>query len=510
MPSELTDRLTTTVGPAGPERGGGRGLRRLLAGGGILAPRRRSGSEGPTVDGPSPGAGSSPTTTGQTAVLTQMLAVEPPGQRSATVLCDQADLIAACDAALANRDLVGGDIALAVFELVDADTIVDRLGPDAVDDVSRQTVRRLRAWLPPQDTVARLSATTFAVLLEGLGDEGPGPQLRRLQALLAEPMTSGQGLGAVDFAVGLALRQDGSTGAELVLEALRATTRDEPGPPTVVAQTEAGGDARLEQAARALAEALRSGTVQAVFRPVLRLDDPTRMAAIQVLPRWSRSRGTDPGTTFDPERIAALAADTGLGAELRRQLTERGLDAVSSWYAAGFAVGRLALRLDQDALADPELANLLTDHVERRHLPTGCLVVEVGAADLSDAALARPVLTALRGRGIEIVVAGVVAPQAALGLLTSLPISGISLHRALVDQLTGGSSQTADTARKAVAEARRRGLRVIAEGVSSLDQLRRLPEYGVDAAWGSAVAPATRARDISARLSAERRLLLKD
>ena len=426
------------------------------------------------------------------------------------MLGDRADLIAACDAALANRDVVGGDVALLVLDLVGLDAVQEGLGPSGLDDVARQTLRRLRAWLPPQDSVAQLGATTFAVLLEGLGQEGPGPQTARLTALLGEPMTSAGRYAEVEFAVGVAPAEVEDDGTRLLLEALRATAADAArrgapvelapaGPPSRGRTGQGLLDVELTRTAQELRTALRGGGLQAAFRPIVRLDDPERIIAIQALPRWSGPGGLD----LTAGQLDALAAHVDMTAELDRQLLERGLDAVASWYAAGFAVGRLAVRFGQDHLVDAALPGQVASHLARRQLPGTCLVAEVDAAAVSDAAAAAAVLEALRGQGIEVVLTGVVAPHAALGLLHLLPLSGISLHRALVARLVGGSSAAIAT----LTEARHEGLRVIAEDVATAAQLGTLRACGVDAAWGTAVAGPARARDISTRLSAARSLV---
>ena len=435
--------------------------------------------------------------------------VAPARGHRAAVLTDRADVIAACDTALANRDLVGGEVALVVLDVVGPHQVQDLLGPSGIEDVARQTVRRLRAWLPPQDRVARLGPSSFAVLVEGLGAEGAAPQMMRLTALLGEPMASGGQVLTVGFAVGTAESGADSTGTEMLLRAARAAAVDAAGHTSAASTTSrepqnpvAEPLDDVDRLAAELGSALRQGGVQAAFRPIVRLDDDTeRTIAIQALPRWVRPNGQD----VPPERLEALAVQIGMPDVLGRQLLDRGLDAVAAWYAAGFAVGRLTVPMSQEELSDPDLPARVATLLARREMPGSCLVVEVDAASVSDGTAVRPALTRLREQGVEVILTSVVTPQAALGLLNTLPLSGISLHRSLTAVLAEHPVPATAT----VATCHRLGLRTIAEHVATAGQLRAARNCGIDGAWGPAIAAPARARDVSARFSAARSTALR-
>jgi EAL domain-containing protein (putative c-di-GMP-specific phosphodiesterase class I) len=255
-----------------------------------------------------------------------------------------------------------------------------------------------------------------------------------------------------------------------------------------------------------LRTALHRRAVQCTFRPIVRLDSLSvpggeQIIAMQSLPRWRSQDGTD----LDPHDLVAMAERIGIGAQLGMQMLDGGLDAVAAWYAAGFGVGRLSVRLGAGQLTDRSLPATLAGRLASRQLPGTCLVIEVDAAALSAAAAVRPVLTRLRAQGAEVIVTGVVAPSAALGLAHTLPLSGISLHRNVVQALTEDPTPAAD----AVAACRVTGLRCLAEQVVRPAELAAARQVGIDAAWGPLLGAPTRARDVSARLSTARAAALR-
>ncbi|MBK6872123.1 MAG: EAL domain-containing protein [Kineosporiaceae bacterium] len=435
-----------------------------------------------------------------------------PGPRSQPA--GRAELLSAAEAALARRDLMGGEVALLVLDVADPGQVISSLGAAGQLDVARQSMRRLQAWLPGQDTVAQLGPSTFAVLTEGVGDhDAPQEIAARLAALLTEPMSSGQRLASVRFAIGIAT-SSGELGCaeDLLLAArearLHAVEADDVAPGAVVRSSWCRYDSARHADATALGaaeielrDALRAQRIQVSFRQIVQLgraeDDDQhgeitgRTIAMQALPRWSRADGS----TLPPEQIEALAESAGLASVLGLQVLGCGLDAVSAWYAAGFPVGRLSIRLSAGHLSDPDLVATVIGHLTRRDLPPSCLVVEVDAASVSDATQVRPVLTQLRAQGIEVVITSVVAPGAGIALLRTVPASGISLHPTVTRAMVTNGVPVA----AALAACRRAGARLLLEGLSTVDELDAACRIGVDAASGSLIGQPAGPRDVTAR-----------
>ncbi len=422
----------------------------------------------------------------------------------------RAHLIARCDSALARRDVVGGEVALLVLDVAHPEQVLTALGTSGPADVARQTVRRLRAWLPAQDTVAQLGPSSFAVLTEGVGLGGAEGHATRFASLLAEPMSSGVRMTTVAYVIGIAVSDAELTTGEVLLRAaqeagLHAATLTDTGEGSRTAWRSYDRDQHAGAMVAGaleieLREALRAQRIQAAFQPIVRLgEQPEQDAtiAMQALPRWTRIDGSD----VPMDRLVSAAEEMGLAGVLGMQVIDCGLDAVSAWYAAGFPIGRLAVRLTAAQLADPDLPATVLGHLGRRGLPPTALVVTVDAATVSDGAQVRPALTQLRAQGAEVILTGVVEPSAATGLLRTLPLSGISLHRRVTEDMPTHPVPAA----AAVALCRRMGLRCLADGVTTPEELDAARRLGIDAVSGPLVGRPARAREISTRFSTRTR-----
>jgi predicted signal transduction protein with EAL and GGDEF domain len=416
-------------------------------------------------------------------------------------------LLGACEAALDRRDVIGGQVALILLDVAHPEQILAELGATGPVDVARQTMRRLRAWLPAQDTVVQLGPSTFAVLTEGVGPSGAEGHTARLATLLAEPMSSGERMTTVAYAIGIALSDaELATGETLLRAAQEARLHAAADTGHTHGHRSAWRSYDRDHHAGAmvtgaleieLRDALRAQRIQAAFQPIVRLGEhpgQDTTIAMQALPRWTRPDGSD----VPADRFLALAEAMGLAGVLGMQVIDCGLDAVSAWYAAGFPVGRLAVRLTAAQLADPDLPATVVGHLARRDLPATALVVGVDVATVSDGAQVRPALTLLRAEGAEVILTGIVAPVAATGLLRGLPLSGISVHPRVTEDMVDRPA----AASAAVALCRRMGLRCLADGVTTPEHLAAARRIGIDAVSGPLVGRPARARDVSARFGA--------
>lgn len=401
--------------------------------------------------------------------------------------------------ALSQRDVAGGETGLLAMAPQRLDSLTGALGRAAADDVARQALRRLRAWLPPEDHVGRLDPATIAVVVQGLG--APDDALaRRITTLLAEPMTVAGRVLSVPFALGIAV-----SGTELarphdLVEAAVDALDDALAAPSSPPWAHFDASRRSHRTSEGMLEldlrtALRERAISAAFQPILRLDPdggPSRPIGIEAFARWTRRDGTD----VAPGRFVPLAERLGLGPDLGAAVLDRSLDAVAGWYAAGHPVGRLSVNLAPSQLEDPGLVDVVLALLRRRDLPPSCLVVEVPAAAAHPTPAALRTLEVLTSHGVQALLDDFGATGASVATLTALPLTGVKLDPSLL--------ATPSVLAATVALCRSMSLRCIAEGIETPEHLQVARDAGVDAVQGYLLGRPARARDMTARLAAAR------
>jgi len=354
-------------------------------------------------------------------------------------------------------------------------TLVTATATDDPATTLAVAARRLRAWAPTGATLLVVDPATLALAMPHEADDDLSAKVR---SLLTEPVATDEGPRALPLRIGSQQSRPHMDGATLLTAALTAT-------PVL--------DADLREAAE-LGLALARNQLRVVFRPVLGLADrpeQDRVVSVEVLPRWHRGDGV----LFSATELGAMAARAGLAAPMLRQVLEAGLDAITSWYEAGRTVGRLALTVP-DGTDLTAVAEAVTDVLRRRRLPGSCLMLHLPPdADLS---AARPLrLLDVQLMRVEVTQGPLddVRPQdegvAAVRLATRLA--------APLRQFDPGTPEAA-AGTEAVAGWHAAGVRVLVGGVTTVAELARLREHGVDAVHGALVGVPASARDLTAQL----------
>lgn len=185
-------------------------------------------------------------------------------------------------------------------------------------------------------------------------------------------------------------------------------------------------------------------------------------------------RGPDDSPLNTPAQLLQVAREAGLELALERLASRLALEA----FAAVELPGSLFLNLSLAALIDQARTDGVVALAGRAGLPPTRLVVE----PLPDAAATGCAATAcasLDAQGVRIAVHGALPPRERLGFRPAfLKLGPAAFHRIHADPL-----RRLDLA-SVLAEAARRGVQVVAEGVEDARELATLFDLGCDCAQG--------------------------
>lgn len=225
-----------------------------------------------------------------------------------------------------------------------------------------------------------------------------------------------------------------------------------------------------------LGSALRAGEVFAVFQPLVDVASGG-IVGVEGLCRWTDSRGR----AVPPDMFIPIAESAGLIHELGHFMLSECLAAAEAWRAAGSAID-VSVNVSPTQLAEPSFSVDLVEQLAMRAVPPEAVTLEITESlPLRDIALIVPRLEDLRSRGVGISLDDFGTGHASAEQLERLPVTELKLDKSLMH---GDRDRSVDHLRDVVARARERGLRVVAEGIETAEQLRLAHELGCERAQG--------------------------
>jgi EAL domain-containing protein (putative c-di-GMP-specific phosphodiesterase class I) len=235
-----------------------------------------------------------------------------------------------------------------------------------------------------------------------------------------------------------------------------------------------------------LRHAIERDELRLYYQPLVSPTTGTVLGA-QASLRWEHpTRGI-----LDPGEFVSVAEETGLigalGAwELRNAAAQCGRWDVDD---TGPRIGILAVDVSGRELASPALYPLVDEALRTNGIDAGRLSIMVAESVItSDDTATRGSLDALRDRGVGMGIGDFGTGCSSLASLSTLPVDVVRLERSFVERLDvapkGGPVVAA-----IVEMAHALGLRVVADGVRSEEQLRFLVVCGCDIALGPLWSP---------------------
>jgi diguanylate cyclase (GGDEF)-like protein/PAS domain S-box-containing protein len=371
-----------------------------------------------------------------------------------------------------------GRVAVLFVDLDRFKTINDTLGYQAGDALLRQAAERLCATVRFEDSVARLGADEFTVILEGPGEATACARVAEaIAAAFARPFVIDGRTLYVGASVGVAAYPgDGGDAASLVKHAdialFHAKSR---GRSTCVHYSGVmeGGlleDLSLEAALRV---ALDNGEFRIVYQPVV-CAASGRTLALEALLRWhSPVHGK-----VSPERFIPMLEANGLIVPVGRWVLETACREVGALRCRRDAEVMLAINLSGCQFRDDKLLDDIRNALAVSGLPPHRLEFEITESVLiEDSSGAGQTLLALRALGVRLAIDDFGTGYSSLSYLRRFPINTLKIDRSFVSGLESSPDAVA-IVRAIVNLAHSLGLEVVGEGVETTGQLALLADLG--------------------------------
>lgn len=386
---------------------------------------------------------------------------------------------------LGGRSATGRRAAVAVLDLDRFREVNDTIGHQGGDEVVAELATRLRSHVGDGDLLARLGPDEFGLVLHAVEDAEQAEQvLRRLQAVVSEPLVV-QGMPlSTEASIGFVLWPDDGAGAQLLQRADIAMYNAKAGHAGVLRYDRADDHHDSDRLALVgeLRHALTSDELVLHFQPTLRLRDD-QVRTVEALVRWHHPRH---GLIY-PDRFLPVAERTGLIDPLTDWVLATALTQVRTWEHLGVHVD-VAVNVSARNLTSQGFADRVLDALAASGLPSRRLVLEVTeTAVFADLEKATRELHRLRRAGIRISLDDFGQGSTSLGYLGRLPLTELKIDRQFVTDMATRSGDAA-IVRSLIDLAHNLGMSVVAEGVEDERTLATLRHGGCDVAQGYVLA----------------------
>jgi diguanylate cyclase (GGDEF)-like protein/PAS domain S-box-containing protein len=403
-----------------------------------------------------------------------------------TGLPNRALLTDRIDRALAYSKRSGRCTAVIFVDLDRFKQVNDTRGHAAGDFVLQQVAGVLVAALRSIDTVARIGGDEFVVLTPDIDSQVAAVDLgARLLCELAARARGIDDIEHVDASIGVAVSIGGRGTAETLLseaDTAMYQAKSLGGGRLAVFDTELGRQVHDRSIARrGLESALDDHRVIAHYQPIVELPDEV-VTGFEALARIVEHDGsiTPPGAFIPAAEESRLIAPLGahvLGVAFR--------DA-RSWQLAGLTQRRLtvAVNVSSRQFEVGDFTAVVRERLEATGLDPGDVhleLTETAIIDLRPELLQQ--LASLTDLGVQIGLDDFGTGYASLTHLRRLPLDFVKIDQTFVQGL-GVDREDERIVAAVIDLAANLGLRSIAEGVETSDQLDRLRELGCDQAQG--------------------------
>ena len=398
---------------------------------------------------------------------------------SLTGLPNRALIMDRLDQLLVRNHRAGTEGAVLYVDLDEFKNINDTLGHEAGDQLLAAVASRLTSTLPDADTIGRVGGDEFVVLIDG-GEHSAAPSLlaERILDVMRQPFDiddTGKPLN-LSTSVGVAVG-DRATPDELLRDAdvalyhAKASGKNRHKTFEPAMQPELSRRARLRFDLRC---ALTDAQLRLHYQPIYNIDGLT-VEGVEALLRWEHPVFG----LIGPDEFIPLLEQSGQIADVGRWVLNQACPQMAVWHARGdtldISVNVSGGQLDSDAIV-AHIGDALTSS----GLDPTSLIIEVTETALTkNAAATARRLQAIKQLGVRIAVDDFGTGYSSLAYLQQFPVDCLKIDRIFI-----ASAESQALIRTFVQLGRDLGLRTLAEGVETPDELDRLRAGHVDLIQG--------------------------
>lgn len=378
------------------------------------------------------------------------------------------------------------DAMLAVL-FIDLDgfkTVNDTMGHEAGDDVLRNAARRLKVAVRPHDYVARLGGDEFVVILEGIVQKADAAHVaQRIQHAFQDSFRLAKGVQSIGVSIGISVfPEDGADSETLLRHADIAMYSVK----TSGKRNYRFFDQKFYDAMRArhdreteLRNAIENDQLVMYYQP--RVDIATgTTSSMEALVRWAHpTKGL-----LKPLEFIPLAEETGLILRLGELVIEKVCAQLAYWKRKNRELVPVSINVSSRQFNETDVAKVLSTCLARYDVAPELIEIELTESSMmGDSVEVSHTLAAIQEMGVKLLVDDFGTGYSSLSQLQQLDFDVLKVDRAFTAELE--RTEEGNVFFKAIITmAHALGMRVVAEGVETLEQIKILKSLKCDEIQG--------------------------
>ena len=229
-----------------------------------------------------------------------------------------------------------------------------------------------------------------------------------------------------------------------------------------------------------LRKALDQGEFRVHYQPIVSLQTG-KITGFEALSRWQRPKGIVP-----PIEFIAVAEEIGIIVPMNRQLLHEACQYLRSWQSEFPSSPPLTMSVNITSreFAQPDLTSEISKALEQTSVDPSCLQLEIiETIAMGDAEKSGHVLAQLKALGVRLSIDDFGIGYSSLSRLRRIPVDTLKIDRSFISHMDS-DTESLEIVRIIIMLAHNLGLKVVAEGTETQEQINLLKQLNCEMAQG--------------------------
>ena len=373
-------------------------------------------------------------------------------------------------------------LAFLILDIDGFKEINDTLGHYNGDRLLKQVVTRLQGMVRKSDTLARVGADEFAVLMQIKPDnENIIRIISKIQKIFIKPFSIDGLEFEIQASIGVSIFPEHGKGMDTIMQranlALFAAKQGSKKYIIYSSRLDQHNPHRLTMMGE-LRQAIENDELILHFQPKINLHTH-KIIGTEALVRW---RHPEHGF-LAPDEFIPMAERTGLINPLSIWVMNHALSQTEKWHRQNIKLS-VAINLSPVTFLDTELPNRIIGMLSLYSVPPSFVIFEITESSMiKEPSLAMEIMNRLTEIGIKISIDDFGTGYSSLAYLKNLPTSELKIDKSFVTDMLEKENSTA-IVKSVIDLAHNLNLNVVAEGVENKETALSLQKMGCDVLQG--------------------------